>query len=47
MANNVKRGSILGAVGSGSEFDEPNLHFEIRKGTEALNPLEWLGKRTQ
>jgi septal ring factor EnvC (AmiA/AmiB activator) len=42
--DNVKRGSQLGTVGGGSDFDSPRLHFEIRKGTEALNPLDWLGR---
>jgi murein DD-endopeptidase MepM/ murein hydrolase activator NlpD len=40
----VKRGTQLGTVGAGSDFDESKLHFEIRKGTEALNPLDWLGR---
>lgn len=34
----VKRGQTIGTVGSTGSVDKPQLHFEIRKGTRALNP---------
>jgi septal ring factor EnvC (AmiA/AmiB activator) len=42
----VKSGSILGVVGGDSGiFGETKLHFEIRKSTEALDPVDWLEKK--
>lgn len=34
----VKRGQTIGSVGSTGSVDSPQLHFEVRRGTEALNP---------
>jgi murein DD-endopeptidase MepM/ murein hydrolase activator NlpD len=34
----VKRGETIGLVGSSGNVDQPQLHFEIRHGTDALNP---------
>ena len=34
----VKRGQTVGTVGSTGSVDKPQLHFEVRKGTKALNP---------
>ena len=34
----VKRGQTIGTVGSTGSVEKPQLHFEIRKGTKALNP---------
>ena len=34
----VKRGQSIGTVGSTGSVDSPQLHFETRRGTEALNP---------
>jgi len=34
----VKTGQSIGTVGSTGAVDSPQLHFEIRRGTEALNP---------
>lgn len=39
----VKRDTILGTVGK--KGGKTMLHFEIRKGTAAVDPLEWLEKR--
>jgi Membrane-bound metallopeptidase len=42
----VKSGSIIGMVGGESGIlGETKLHFEIRKSTEALDPVEWLEKK--
>ncbi len=38
----VKRGKIIGTVGSTGSVDSPQLHFEIRRGTDALNPKMYI-----
>ncbi len=38
----VKRGQSIGTVGSTGSVDKPQLHFEVRRGTEALNPKLYL-----
>jgi murein DD-endopeptidase MepM/ murein hydrolase activator NlpD len=38
----VKRGQAIGTVGSSGQVDSPQLHFEIRKGTKALDPQRYL-----
>ncbi|MFK7838748.1 MAG: peptidoglycan DD-metalloendopeptidase family protein [Bdellovibrionales bacterium] len=38
----VKRGSNIGTVGSTGSVKTPQLHFEIRRGTKALNPKPYL-----
>jgi len=38
----VRRGQIIATVGSSGNAAQPQLHFEIRRGTEAVNPLEHL-----
>lgn len=38
----VKRGQSIGTVGSTGQVDTPQLHFEIRKGSTALDPAKWL-----
>ncbi len=38
----VKRGATIGTVGSTGSVETPQLHFEIRRGTEALNPKRYL-----
>ncbi len=39
----VKRGQVIGKVGSTGHVSEPQLHFEIRRGKEALNPAPLIG----
>jgi murein DD-endopeptidase MepM/ murein hydrolase activator NlpD len=34
----VQRGQTIGTVGSTGSVDKPQLHFEVRRGTEAINP---------
>ncbi len=47
---NVRRGTKvavgqkIGVVGKTGKVDSPQLHFEIRKGTKAYNPMEYLKK---
>jgi len=38
----VIKGDMIGRVGSTGGVDVPQLHFEIRKGTKALNPAKYL-----
>lgn len=34
----VKRGQVIGTVGTTGHVDTPQLHFEIRKGKDAIDP---------
>lgn len=38
----VRRGQKIGLVGKTGNVNEPQLHFEIRKGKKALNPSKFL-----
>ncbi len=38
----VMPGEVIGVVGDETGLLENGLHFEIRKGTKPLDPLEWL-----
>jgi murein DD-endopeptidase MepM/ murein hydrolase activator NlpD len=38
----VNMGETIGTVGSSGSVDTPQLHFEVRRGTEALNPKRYL-----
>ncbi len=38
----VKRGDNIGTIGTSGNVKIPQLHFEIRKGKKALNPLKYL-----
>ena len=40
----VKKGEKIAAAGSTGSVNTPQLHFEIRSGTKALNPLNYLPK---
>lgn len=40
----VSVGQKIGTVGKTGKVDEPQLHFEIRKGTKAYNPIQYLKK---
>ena len=40
----VSVGQKIGAVGETGKVDSPQLHFEIRKGTKAYNPSNYLKK---
>lgn len=40
----ITQNNILGTVGSTGRVDAPQLHFEIRRGSEALNPQKYLVK---
>lgn len=38
----IKRGAQIGTVGTTGSVDTPQLHFEVRRGTEAINPQRYL-----
>ncbi len=38
----VKRGQLIARVGSSGGVDQPQLHFELRKGKKAVDPLDYL-----
>lgn len=40
----VRRGQAIARVGSSGSVNTPQLHFEIRKGRKAVNPLRYLPK---
>lgn len=40
----VKRGEVIGTVGSTGSVQSPQLHFEIRRGSKALNPSQYINK---
>ena len=41
----VNRGQAIGTVGATGSVDGPQLHFEVRRGTEALNPESYLARQ--
>jgi len=40
--DSVKRGDVIAWAGQSGGVPEPQLHFEIRKGTAAVDPLKYL-----
>lgn len=38
----VKRGETIARVGSTGNVAQPQLHFELRKGTEAIDPMAYM-----
>ncbi len=42
--HSVTVGQKIGTVGVSGKVDQPQLHFEIRKGTKAYNPISYLKK---
>ena len=41
----VTRGQAIGTAGETGSANEPQLHFEIREGRRAVNPIDWLPAR--
>jgi murein DD-endopeptidase MepM/ murein hydrolase activator NlpD len=41
----VRKGDAIARVGSSGSVGEPQLHFEIRKGRKAVDPIGYLPKR--
>ncbi len=42
----VQRGEVVGRVGNSGSVSRPQLHFEVRRGTKAVDPLEQLERTT-
>ena len=42
----VDRGQPIAKVGQSGAVNSPQLHFEIRRGSDAMDPLDYLGKTT-
>jgi murein DD-endopeptidase MepM/ murein hydrolase activator NlpD len=42
----VKRGEVIGRVGSTGNVASPQIHFEIRRGSRAVNPRDHLAAET-
>jgi murein DD-endopeptidase MepM/ murein hydrolase activator NlpD len=40
----VKQGQVIAVVGRTGNVDSPQLHFEVRKGTQAMDPMAYLSK---
>jgi murein DD-endopeptidase MepM/ murein hydrolase activator NlpD len=40
----VRKGQIIARVGSSGSVTRPQLHFELRKGKQAVNPRKYLRK---
>jgi murein DD-endopeptidase MepM/ murein hydrolase activator NlpD len=38
----IKRGQIIAKSGQSGEVSSPQLHFEIRKGSSPVDPLQFL-----
>jgi len=45
LGDMVQRGQTIARVGSTGSVDRPQLHFEIRKGREAIDPLRFLQRQ--
>ncbi len=41
---NVDAGDVIAAVGNTGGYEQSGLYFEVRKGTEPLDPRDWLGR---
>lgn len=41
----IVKGQVIGTVGKSDPDMEPHLHFEMRPGQRAVDPLEWLRSR--
>jgi murein DD-endopeptidase MepM/ murein hydrolase activator NlpD len=42
----VQRGQVIGRVGTTGAVSEPQLHFEVRRGSRALDPMDYLGPQS-
>ncbi len=39
----IRRGQVIGKAGQSGDVNSPQLHFEIRKGSSPVDPLQYLG----
>ena len=42
----VKRGTVIAKAGQTGSVKSPQLHFEVRKGASAVNPMKYLTSKT-
>ena len=42
----IQRGQVIARVGATGAVTEPQLHFEVRRGSRALDPMDYLGPTT-
>jgi murein DD-endopeptidase MepM/ murein hydrolase activator NlpD len=42
--DSIGKGQVLGTVGKSGGVSEPQLHFEVRRGSNPLDPKKFLGK---
>ena len=42
----VKRGDVIAKAGQTGSVSSPQLHFEVRKGATAMDPLKFLSSST-
>lgn len=45
VGQRVGKGAVIGAVGESGSLTGPRLHFEIREGGQAVDPIAWLKDR--
>lgn len=45
VGQRVGKGAVIGAVGESGSLSGPRLHFEIREGGRAVDPIRWLRDR--
>jgi len=45
QGDKVKRGQPIARIGRSGNVSSPQLHFEIRKGTDPVDPLSYLAAR--
>jgi murein DD-endopeptidase MepM/ murein hydrolase activator NlpD len=45
QGDKVRRGQPIATVGSSGNVSSPQLHFEVRKGTDPVDPLGYLSSR--
>ena len=44
--NTIKRGQVIALAGQSGSVTTPQLHFELRKGATAVNPMKYLATST-
>ena len=42
----IKRGQIIAKAGKSGMVDQPQLHFELRKGSKPVDPLKYMASST-
>ena len=40
----VRAGEVIAHAGTSGGHDQPGVYFELRKGSQAVDPMEWLGR---